>query len=70
MNKSVAKQNLTVQVGSVNFSWSDAVGNGDLLDFVYGWNAGVQSYLTMDMLELGEGYWLYAYDPCILKNNS
>ncbi|MBU0496444.1 MAG: LamG domain-containing protein, partial [Candidatus Thermoplasmatota archaeon] len=67
LNESIAKENLTVNVDGVNYSWQDAVDNGSVLDFVYGWNASTQVYLAVDVLEPGEGYWMYAYESCILK---
>jgi hypothetical protein len=66
VNESVSKDNITVYYGGSNHTWSEAVSDVMVLDFVYGWDAVGQGYLQVDVLESGEGYWMYAYDGCTL----
>jgi hypothetical protein len=66
-NSSIAKENLTIVHNATSYTWSEAVNNGTILPFIYGWNANAQTYLFVDVLHPGEGYWLYANDECILK---
>ncbi len=48
-------------------SWDTAVSNGWIIDFVYGWDRAGQNYLFADIFEPGEAYWVFAYQPCVLK---
>ena len=72
-NQSVNKNNITVNYLGVNYTWQQAVDNGTILGFIYGWNTISQSYDTIDVLDPGNGYWMYAYEECnlwILSNAS
>ena len=55
-------------VGSdVFFTWADALTNGYILDFIYGWTGGASGvYFDEAYLDPGEGYWLWAYEDCTL----
>jgi hypothetical protein len=67
-DETIGEENLTVVLlNSSSYTWSEAVVNGYVLDFVYGWNASSKSYMIMDELETGGGYWMYAYDNCLIK---
>jgi hypothetical protein len=73
VNKSINKDNITVNYLGVNYTWQQAVDNGTILDFVYEWNATSQNYGGIDFFEPGHGYWMYAYHDCnlwISTNNS
>ena len=65
INQSVNKNDLFVilQNGS-RYNWSQAVSNGYVLSFIYGWNRTSQSYEPsgINVLIPGEGYWIYAYN--------
>jgi hypothetical protein len=50
-----------------DFSWDEAVSNLLVSDFIFGWNPSTQSYVFSNMFEPGNAYWLYAYQPCMLK---
>jgi hypothetical protein len=50
--------------------WSDAVTSGIISDYVFGWDRNTQSYIFTDTFEPGESYWIYAYQPCVLKKAS
>jgi hypothetical protein len=65
-NKSVHKNNINVNYLGVNYTWQEAVDNGTILGFIYGWNTISQSYETINVLDPGEGYWMYAYGVCDL----
>jgi len=67
VNQSINKANLTINYLSVNYSWDQAVDNNTVLQFVYGWDTDDQNYVFADVLNSGEGHWLYAYEECILK---
>ena len=64
---SIDKENLTVHYNGTDYTWQQAVDNGTVLGFIYGWNVVGQSYVLTDVLHPGEGYWMYAYYDCILK---
>ena len=50
------------------YTWEEAVNNNIILDFVYGWDSADQKYISSDTFDPGYGYWMYAYDDCILLN--
>jgi hypothetical protein len=62
----VDKQNLTVEYNNTSYTWQDAVNAGIVLDFIYKWDADVQSYDITELLRPGNAFWLYAYYPCRL----
>jgi len=64
MNETVHKDNITVNYLGVNYTWQQAVDNGTVLGFIYGWSAS--NYVSTDTLQPGEGYWMYAYSNCTL----
>jgi hypothetical protein len=66
VNKSVHKENFTVNYLGVNYTWQQAVDNSTILDFIYGWNATNQNYVSTNTLKPGDGYWMYAYSDCTL----
>jgi hypothetical protein len=70
LNETINKENIRVNYLGVNYTWQQAVDNGTILDFIYGWNPATQNYVTNDNLEAGEGYWAYVYDNCTLWINT
>ena len=48
-------------------SWQQAVDNGIVLGFIYGWVDNTQGYELTDVLNPGKGFWIYAYYSCVLK---
>ena len=66
-NQTVNKTNLIINYGGTNYNWSQAVTNGYVLQFVYGWSRTTQNYQGVNVLEAGECYWMYAYVDCVLK---
>jgi hypothetical protein len=47
--------------------WADAVVAGLIDDNAFGWNSTFQSYNLAATFNPGDAYWMYAYQPCILK---
>jgi len=66
VNDTVSTDDIMVEYLGVNYTWQQAVDNGTVLGFVYGWNNGSQSYVVVDSFESGQGYWLYAFVDCTL----
>jgi len=66
-NISVAKEDIIVLYNGLEYTWQQAVDNGTILGFIYGWNVTNQNYVSTDVLDPGEGYWMYAYYDCVLK---
>ena len=50
--------------------WSEAVSDGIISDYVFGWNRNTQSYIFKDLFEPGNAYWVYSYIPCTLKRST
>ncbi len=48
-------------------TWNEAVAGNIILGFIYGWDSDMQMYSLETTLEPGQGYWMYAYYNCILK---
>ena len=51
-------------------SWDTAVSNGWISDYLFDWDETGQTYVFSDTFIPTEAYWLYAYQPCVLKRNS
>jgi len=62
----VAKENLTVYYNEIEYTWDQAVNNNTVLEFIYKWEAVIQNYDFTNILNPGEGYWIYAYYNCTL----
>jgi hypothetical protein len=61
------KTNFIVEYMGTFYSWADALTNGYVLEFTYGWTGGMTGiYVNEDFLDAGEGYWLWAYEDCTL----
>lgn len=67
LNSSIAKADLWVGYGGVNYTWTDAVSGGIVADAFFGWDRTIQGYLLYNTLVPGYSYWLWAYYDCILK---
>lgn len=68
-DQSVSKYNLNVSYGNTNCSWSTAVTNGDISDYIFSWDRINQSYIFSDDFIPGDAYWLYSYQDCSLRIN-
>ena len=65
-NESVDKTAIIVRHNGTDYNWSEAVSNGIVLNFLYGWNKTKQSYSLENILKPGDGYWFWAYYNCKL----
>jgi hypothetical protein len=50
----------------MEYSWSEAVSNGIVLDTFYDWNRISGTYEISTSLTPGRGYWMWAYYNCSL----
>ena len=63
----IPKLDVYVQHDGDWLTWSEAVGDGVLLNFIYGWHRVGQYYVLGDTFVSSYGYWSYAYEACALK---
>jgi hypothetical protein len=52
---------------SSTHTWQQAIDDGYILGFVYGWDRTNQLYILATQLQPGYGYWMYAYQTCTMK---
>ena len=64
--KTIDKEDLVIICDNKKFSWNEAVDDGLILDYLYGWDRIEQNYYDSDVFEPGEGYMVFAYQECIL----
>jgi hypothetical protein len=48
-------------------TWEQALSGNIILGFIYGWDTSTQMYMLKNTFEPGQGYWMYAYQNCVLK---
>jgi len=65
-NETLHKNNIIVSYNGTDYSWQQAVDSGVLLGFIYRWNTTSQTYEAVNILNPGEGYWMWAYFECKL----
>jgi len=63
-NQSVDIENVTINYLGMNYTWNQAVENSTVLPFIYRWDAETQNYGFTDIINPGEGHWLYANNAC------
>ena len=59
-NSTINKTDILLLHDSVEYTWLEAVNNGLINDFVFGWDELNQSYIFTNTLNPGVGYWLYS----------
>jgi hypothetical protein len=65
------KTNFFVEYAATIYTWADAISNGYILGFTYGWTGGMSGvYVDEALLQPGEGYWLWAEVDCTLIMSS
>jgi hypothetical protein len=69
INQTLNKTEITIQNNSIDYTWSEAITAGIILDFIYGWNRIGQTYYIAEHFEPGQGYWLWSYYNCTLLIN-
>lgn len=62
----VNKYSLMVNYDGTDYNWWEAVDDGIILGFIYGWDRNTQNYEVSDTFDPGYGYWMYAYYDCTL----
>jgi|GEM_PF-3538081 len=65
-NPSIHKNTLQIRYNGTMYTWQEAVNQSLILRFIYGWNRTRQIYELTDILDPGNGYWMYAYHDCEL----
>jgi hypothetical protein len=66
LNETIHKTNITIAYNGSDYTWDDAVTEGIILGFIYGYNRDTHTYETTDEFIPGYGYWMYAYEDCEL----
>ena len=61
------KEDIIVNYDGFDHTWSQAIADNVLLQFIYDWDTVNQYYLFSDALEPTYGYWMFAYQECTLK---
>jgi hypothetical protein len=69
-NESKTKTSIHVRNNSIEYSWSEAVSHGIILDYVYAWNTTTGNYMIGDSLQPERGYWIWAFYDCELQFSS
>ncbi len=67
---SVEKSMIQVHYDGSEYSWSEAVDNTILNEYVFGWNCLSQSYQFSDVFDPGYAYWMYSYVPCSIRTTA
>ena len=68
-DQSANKTDIVVNYSGTDYNWSNAVSNGYINNFVFGWNRVSQGYDFVDNFEPGYAYWMYSYYQCILEES-
>jgi len=72
-NQSLAKEDLIIHYNVTDYSWENATGTNNeigeplILGFIYEYNRTAQLYMLSDSYDPGDGYWMYAYEDCVIK---
>lgn len=59
-NETIQKSSIRIRNDTYNYSWSDAVTNGIIIDTVFGWFEN--GYVINTSFEQYKGYWIWFYD--------
>ncbi len=65
-NNTVEKEDVVIDFAGEEYTWSDAVTNGYISNFIFDWNRSEQSYSFSTQFKASYGYWLYSYELCEL----
>ena len=72
---SLDKNDIIIQYNGSDYTWANATSSNNPLDgpivsdYFFGWNRTTQTYIFSDILEPGYAFWMYAYEPCMLKRS-
>ncbi|MFA5103534.1 MAG: Ig-like domain-containing protein, partial [Candidatus Thermoplasmatota archaeon] len=64
---SIAKTATLFENTTRTYTWNEAVSNHMILGYIYGWNSTSQMYELSDNIVPTKGYWMFAYQNCIMK---
>ncbi len=63
-------QDLIIRYNNVPYSWGDAVTAGIIMNTVFYWDVTIDNYNIANAITADQGYWMYAYQTCILERGS
>ena len=63
-NQTITKTNLFIRYEDNDYTWSEAAAQGFIISAIFYWNRTDQIYDSTNILNPGEGYWMYAYYEC------
>ena len=66
IGEDIDKTTIIVEYDSDWHTWDEAIINGKILGFTYGWQAGGYTDGKGNTLVPGEGYWMWAFEDCDL----
>jgi len=66
-NETLGTDDIIVNYSNEDYTWDQAVADEIILGFIYAWNASEQIYMLSDSYDPGDGYWMYAYEDCVIK---
>lgn len=64
VNFSNNKENVMIYYNDSFFTFNDAVNEGVISPYLFGWNRTSQSYEFANVFIPGQGCWIYSYEPC------
>jgi len=65
-SQNVSKMDLIINYDGSYYNWSEAVSNGYVNQYVFGWNRITQGYAFADTFVPGYSYWMFASFSCKL----
>jgi uncharacterized repeat protein (TIGR02543 family) len=65
--ESVVKTDIIVWYDDASHTWAQAVADSIIMDAIYYWQRTTQAYTTTEILQPGEGFWVWAYEDCELQ---
>ena len=71
-NQSVNTEDIIVNYLGIDYNWSQATtsdnptGSPIIMYFIYTWLRTPQCYDSADVIQPGYGYWMYAYNNCLI----
>ena len=68
LNEEIPIEFLTFKLDNgTKYTWEQAEKWEIIIPFVYGWNVEEQEYDVVDVIQPGQGYWMYAYYNCTVR---
>ena len=64
VGENIDRAKIIVKFNDTDYTWADAIDEGVILGFTYGWEVGM--YSNDDVIVPGEGYWMWAFEDCDL----